>query len=119
MSRKNVRFVLPIVCAAVFASQIASGKAPAQGGTVPAPSLAPANLKAATPLYFIANEGQMSAEALYCARTPGYTLWLTREGLVFDRVAKSDQGETIRTRSSLVFLGANGDREVVAADPSD
>ncbi|MBN2206888.1 MAG: hypothetical protein JW742_05745, partial [Candidatus Aminicenantes bacterium] len=52
-------------------------------------------------------------------RTPGYTLWLTRDGLVFDRVEETDQGETIRSRSSLVFLGANDDRKVAAADPSD
>ncbi|MBN2205928.1 MAG: SBBP repeat-containing protein [Candidatus Aminicenantes bacterium] len=122
MNKKGMRFLLPIVCAALFAGAVGSGQAPAPepAGTVPTtPSLAPADVTAATPLYFIANEGQMGAEALYCARTPGYTLWLTGEGLVFDRVAESDQGKMIRSRSSLVFLGANGDVEVAATDPSD
>lgn len=36
------------------------------------------------PLYFVANQGQADAEALYYAKTPAYTLWLTRQGLLFD-----------------------------------
>ena len=36
------------------------------------------------PLYFVANRGQADAEALYYAKTPGATLWLTKSGMVFD-----------------------------------
>ncbi|MFC2155187.1 SBBP repeat-containing protein [Acidobacteriota bacterium] len=38
------------------------------------------------PLYFIPNRGQVHKKATFYAGTPGYTLWMTREGLVFDRV---------------------------------
>ena len=74
---------------------------------------------AAPPLYFIANAGQADARALYYADAPGYTLWLTREGLVFDRVEKDGKDVPARSAVSLRFEGANRDIEVVAADPSD
>ncbi|MCK5221128.1 MAG: hypothetical protein KAR14_06065, partial [Candidatus Aminicenantes bacterium] len=38
------------------------------------------------PLYFIHNKGQVDKKALFYAKTPGYTLWVTKEGLVFDSV---------------------------------
>ncbi|MCK5058837.1 MAG: hypothetical protein KAT34_19475, partial [Candidatus Aminicenantes bacterium] len=37
-----------------------------------------------TPLYFIPNKGQVAEKALFYAKTPGYTLWLKKKGLVFD-----------------------------------
>jgi hypothetical protein len=40
------------------------------------------------PLYFIPNQGQVHKNAQFYARTSGYTLWLTKEGLVFDSVKK-------------------------------
>jgi hypothetical protein len=40
------------------------------------------------PLYFIANKGQVDKKAKYYAKASQYTLWLTREGLVFDSVRK-------------------------------
>ena len=36
------------------------------------------------PLYFIPNEGQVHDKALFYAKASRYTLWLTKEGLVFD-----------------------------------
>ncbi|MCP4214936.1 MAG: BACON domain-containing protein [bacterium] len=36
------------------------------------------------PLYFVANKGQVNKQARFYAQTPGYTLWVTTEGLVFD-----------------------------------
>jgi hypothetical protein len=40
------------------------------------------------PLYFIPNNGQFNEEALFCAQTSRYTLWLTKEALVFDSVRR-------------------------------
>jgi hypothetical protein len=36
------------------------------------------------PLYFIANKGQVNEKAAYYARAAGYTLWMTKQGLIFD-----------------------------------
>ena len=36
------------------------------------------------PLYFIPNEGQVNEKALFYAKTSGYTLRITMDGLVFD-----------------------------------
>ena len=36
------------------------------------------------PLYFIENQGQVAEQARFYAKTPGYTLWVTSNGLVFD-----------------------------------
>jgi hypothetical protein len=45
------------------------------------------------PLYFIHNKGQVNKKAAFYAKTSRYTLWLTKEGLVFDRFRKSGQGD--------------------------
>ena len=58
------------------------------------------------PLYFIANHGQANPEALFYAKTPEYTLWLTREGPRFDG-------------AGMTFLGARPDAGVTASDPTD
>jgi hypothetical protein len=52
------------------------------------------------PLYFIPNTGQFKEGALFHADTSLYTLWVTREGLVFDRV-KEVQSNTGDGRSEL------------------
>ena len=36
------------------------------------------------PLYFITNKGQVNEKAKFYAKASRYTLWLTKEGLVFD-----------------------------------
>jgi len=41
-----------------------------------------------SPLYFISNQGQVNKKAIFYARTTQYTLWLTKEGLVFDSIRK-------------------------------
>jgi hypothetical protein len=43
------------------------------------------------PLYFIHNEGQVDEKALYYAKASRYTLWLTRKGLVFDKIRRIDR----------------------------
>lgn len=41
------------------------------------------------PLYFISNKGQVHKDALFYAKTPKYTLQLTKQGLVFDSLKKN------------------------------
>jgi hypothetical protein len=85
----------------------------------------------ALPLYFIPNRGQTDAEALFFARTPGTTLWITKSGLVFDSVKPTSQDgaqprpgmrgaapDVKRYVSSLLFVGANSNPEVRASEPS-
>ena len=95
------------------------------------------------PLYFIPNKGQMHENALFCAKTPRYNLWLTKEGLVFDSMKKaeikaahpapsghpSQEGnhafshsphspKTRRDVSRLIFLKANKNPLVVPGEPT-
>jgi len=81
-----------------------------------------------TPLYFIPNKGQTDETARYYAKTPRYTLWITKEGLVFDRIKElGDQGPVTNDRgrnpgktggwverdvSRLVFINANKYTEI-------
>ncbi len=71
------------------------------------------------PLYFIANQGQADKEALYFAKTEGYTLWLTGDGLTFDRTLVASNGKADCSVSRLIFKNANTKAEVMASDPAD
>ncbi|MCK4761831.1 MAG: SBBP repeat-containing protein [Candidatus Aminicenantes bacterium] len=42
------------------------------------------------PLYFIGNQGQVNRKAKFYANASRYTLWLTKEGLVFDSVRREN-----------------------------
>jgi hypothetical protein len=59
------------------------------------------------PLYFIPNKGQVDEKVRFYAKTPAYTLWMTKEGLVFDSVkkveikAEVEEGVTNPTPSGL------------------
>ena len=79
------------------------------------------------PLYFIPNKGQVDKEALFYATTSSYTLWLTKEGLVFDSAQRAlepeESGENLKYKnraneefnrdvSGLLFLNANEGLEV-------
>jgi hypothetical protein len=79
------------------------------------------------PLYFISNQGQVHKDVKFYAQTPGYTLWLTRNGLFFDGQAKTSvvdelTGEPtgtvrkIRDVSWIEFAGANKKTLVEATD---
>ena len=46
------------------------------------------------PLYFIFNKGQVSEKAKFYAKASRYTLWLTKEGLVFDSTRKVEVDTT-------------------------
>ncbi len=77
------------------------------------------------PLYFITNKGQVHKKAAFYAKASRYTLWLTKEGLVFDSFKRSKlKGEksphssykTGRDVSRLLFLNANKNPEIVPID---
>jgi len=64
------------------------------------------------PLYFIPNKGQVDKKVLFYAKTSGYTLWITHDGLTFDSIiqgsSKSPQPSKLkRDVSKLVFPGSN------------
>lgn len=67
----------------------------------------------AMPLYFIANQGQVDAQAAFYAKASRYTLWLTREGLVFDSVKNSKRDVT-----RMQFLKANKTPQMVSINES-
>jgi len=77
------------------------------------------------PLYFVPNQGQVDETALFYAKTSRYTLWLTKEGLVFDRRLSPrdmDEPEDVayeRDVSRLVFLNANRNPEVIPKDDTE
>ena len=84
-------------------------------------------------MYFIINKGQVNKKALFYAKASRYTLWITKEGLVFDSHKAEegcDQGprdklmlpdhrmnqktkKYERDVSRLMFLGANINPEVI------
>lgn len=62
------------------------------------------------PLYFIPNKGQVHEKVAFYAKTSGYTLWMTKEGLTFDGIKKSDtegREEVTRDVTRFLFPGAN------------
>lgn len=83
------------------------------------------------PLYFVPNEGQVDGRALFYAKTSKYTLWLTKEGLVFDGIRRRNENDgkphfthprqekkpkdsiCERDVSRMFFLNANKDPEVI------
>jgi len=86
------------------------------------------------PLHFIHNQGQVNEEALFYAKTIKYTLWVTREELVFDTIRREGGESGIDHRrierkpenymferevSRLVFMGANKNPEVVPVDVTE
>ena len=89
------------------------------------------------PLYFIPNEGQVDEKALFYAKASRYTLWLTKEGLVFDstRRLKKDSTKSMKPNpkdannpkdfkydrdvSRLVFINANRSPEVIPVDRTE
>ena len=117
MRFKTVMLIGCLFVAALIAGQAGGGFS--SEAAVPSQALRPVNIGEATPLYFVANEGQMNARALYYARTPGYNLWLTQEGLVFDRIENTTKSEASRSFSAMTFIGANRDIEIAAADPAE
>jgi hypothetical protein len=73
------------------------------------------------PLYFIPNQGQVPEEALFYAKAQRYTLWLTKDGLIFDGTSEQQNSETKGSVtehdvSRLVFLHASKNPDVMPVD---
>ncbi len=87
------------------------------------------------PLYFITNKGQVNEKAKFYAKASRYTLWLTKEGLVFESTKKAEEGKpgtddrrrmtdfkrqvkekVARDVSRLIFLGADKSPEMVPVE---
>lgn len=85
------------------------------------------------PLYFIPNKGQIDHKVFYYARTPRFTLWITKEGLIFDEVKKERQPEDQknilnkldasskfkRDISRLIFINGNKNCRMTSVDESE
>jgi hypothetical protein len=89
------------------------------------------------PLYFIPNEGQVNEQALFYAKTSRYTLWLTKQGLVFDSVIRRQKKGRERQEiphqqriepkdftherdvSRLIFLDAQKNAEIVPVSQTE
>ena len=86
---------------------------------IASPTPSPTIACAQVPLYFVANQGQYAPEALFSAAPPGYTLWMTKNGLVFDSSRKAENGESegARSVSRLTFLGSSAGARVEAVEP--
>ena len=80
--------------------------------------LAPDPGFAAAPLHFIANNGQAAPDALFQARLPEGSLWLTRKGLVFEATAGADSPQSMASVMTVVFQNARADAAVRAVEPS-
>jgi beta-propeller repeat-containing protein len=68
------------------------------------------------PLYFIPNKGQVNARAFFYSNTSRYTLWATKDGLIFD---SSDLTKGQRNITKVNFVNANSDAFVAAQDISN
>ncbi|MBN2205980.1 MAG: hypothetical protein JW742_01125 [Candidatus Aminicenantes bacterium] len=110
MKIRGMLFLLGLGCVALISGGPSAG---------PASGLDLGAVGGGTPLSFIANAGQADGRALYYARTPGCTLWLAREEMVFDRIERGAPGEARRSVSRLVFKNARRDVRVSASDPLD
>jgi hypothetical protein len=88
------------------------------------------------PLYFIKNQGQFNQKARFYVKTSHCTLWITREGLLFDAIRgdfkkrknsrrdlnwhldehRSTSTKTQRDVSGLIFRNANKNPEIVPVE---
>jgi len=89
------------------------------------------------PLYFIPNKDQVHDKALFYAKASRYTLWLTKEGLVFDSIKRIKKGgnescpthpkdrsdpevfTSERDVSRLIFLNSQKNSEIVSVDRTE
>ncbi len=92
--RKLIVFVVGLVCIALLAgSAFAAGPSESQVPGAP-PALKPDADFGNIPLYFIPNRGQTDNRALFSARAEGFTLWATRDGLIFDQRSNGGAGSS-------------------------
>jgi hypothetical protein len=117
--RHSISVVAGLVCIAVLGGSAFSSGPSKSHALVAPPSLRPDADFGNIPLYFIPNRGQADNRALFSARAAGFTLWATRDGLIFDQagspeVTGPDQRKHGGAVTSLVFLGSRPGVEVSA-----
>jgi len=97
-------------------------------------SSVPANV----PLHFIPNQGQFHEQVEYCARSTGYTLWLTSKGLTIDSYPAQNSPDAIESKASVLtavghsrikedtgqifrafFVGANESKRLIPIDSTN
>ena len=89
----GVLFISFISLSADNRVEIANEKVPVQAhSTVNRPGLAVDANFGKVPLYFIPNKGQVNEKAIFYAKTSRYTLWMTKQGLVFDSIRQVEAG---------------------------
>lgn len=112
-----------VVSLVIVLALLGTGSVVPIGDSAPAESIAiadpvrtsaPAAQFMKAPLAFVPNQGQWDQDVLFSARTPGYALWLTARGLVFDG-GPADAGRSVLR---LEFLDARHDARVTAEEPS-
>jgi len=129
MNRISLLFVV-VIFLCLFQSSPASQIVPSEAGehfrqsrVLPKnPAVKPDLNFGNIPLYFIHNKGQVNRKALYYARTPAYTLWVTKQGLVFDSVKKESESDSLlmkRDVSRLYFVGSNPEPGVMPVKPAE
>jgi len=58
------------------------------------------------PLYFIFNKGQVNEMAKFYAKASRYTLWITKEGLVFDSFRRSQVKDEVEVEDEFPFFNS-------------
>jgi len=68
------------------------------------------------PLYFVPNEGQVDEKALFLAKTSRYTLWVTKEGFIFDVIGelkkKNNRNKFIDIKDRIKPKDIESDRDI-------
>ena len=91
--RITKRMVITLLLILIFVSTFVKRGKGTNGGDLPKKvnahhriKMAPGSEYGKLPLTFLPNKGQVDRRVKFYTRTPGYTLWLIKEGLVFDSV---------------------------------
>jgi hypothetical protein len=136
---KSIVFIIMILTGLVFvfSSEAREDVVDIKNIKHPRPGVTPNIDFGNIPLYFITNKGQVNKKATFYAKASRYTLWLTREGLVFDSTCRvkdkneelerghgrpiteermQGKGKFARDVSRLIFLKANKNPVMVPMD---
>ncbi len=84
------------------------------------------------PVLFVANQGQVDGQVKYYTQAPGKTIYVTRDGVVFDLYRRSSagsgsdggtsgisEGDINRLSFTLEFIGADPGRTIVGMRPDE
>ena len=113
--RHSIVFVAGLVCLSALGESAFSSEPSKTQTQVAQPALRPDADFGNIPLYFIPNRGQADSRALFSARAEGFTLWATRNGLLFDQrshsVTPGVTGPAQRSNEGAVLAGGPPSRD--------